>query len=355
MLGRRRRRRADGGGAALLRRGWRTAAFHTVPLLGVFAGWALVWGEPSPDAAAGTPSFSAVLEYIGRGLAATFGALGQAPVFAWALGAVVVAGPLAASGAHRARDRRRHGAAPLAMALASVLLVAMVGMARAAAYGPERAGESRYLYLVAALVLPWLAYTADAIARRWTHLTPILVGLLLVGLPGNLRAADDRAPESLGQHRMVLTMAGTPALTAIDDGQVLDGFLSPITAGFLKAGVHSGRIEPVPDPRPTLVATATRLLLFKELETPVDDMACETTEPGNSVHLERDDVLVTSHPDARLAVRFPGGAQTLTISAERGRLEVRTAWITVTPRGSTSIEACRFEEPRSPPGSSGGR
>ncbi|MDP1807198.1 MAG: hypothetical protein Q8K72_18625, partial [Acidimicrobiales bacterium] len=228
------------------------------------------------------------------------------------------------------------------MALSAIALILMIGITRAAAYGPERATESRYLYLIAALILPCLAVAADAIATRWRQATPVVVCLLLVGTPGNIAAADDRQPELLGPRRLVLAMAGSPALAAVDADQAfLDPFLSPLNVDFLQRGVDSGRIVPNPDPWRIDEAIATRLLLFLQSATSVDGMACEAIEPGEAARLGPGDVIANARANARVEVGFPGGSQAMTIPAEGSTLTVRTVPISVTLQDGSNLDVCR--------------
>ncbi len=113
---------------------------------------------------------------------ATFDALTQVPFLGWLLGAVLVAGAVLAL---RDRARRRELGASLALAIAALLFALMLGLTRFG-LGSRFAASSRYLHVVAALVLPLIAVAADALARRWRVFLPVALVLLLVGIPGNI-------------------------------------------------------------------------------------------------------------------------------------------------------------------------
>jgi hypothetical protein len=66
------------------------------------------------------------------------------------------------------------------------------GIGRAAAFGAESARTGRYLYVFIALALPAVAVAADAVARRWRLLAPVVLVWLLAGIPGNVDALLQR-------------------------------------------------------------------------------------------------------------------------------------------------------------------
>jgi hypothetical protein len=117
-------------------------------------------------------------------------------------------------------------ALPLALLAGAFLFLLVTGLVRsgqaaalagARGTGPERARQSRYVYLVAALALPALAIAADAIARRWRALTIPIVVLLLLGLPGNihdLRTYADLSARDRAEFRREVLIAPRLPLAA---------------------------------------------------------------------------------------------------------------------------------------------
>jgi hypothetical protein len=55
-----------------------------------------------------------------------------------------------------------------------------------AIFGERFASSSRYLHIMAALLIPAIALAADAIARRQRLLLPVMLALFVVGVPANL-------------------------------------------------------------------------------------------------------------------------------------------------------------------------
>jgi len=74
-------------------------------------------------------------------------------------------------------------------------------LAHAIGTGPERARQSRYVYLTAAMALPALALAADAIVGRRRFLAIPIVALLLVGVPGNVHQLRIYTNQSLLDRR----------------------------------------------------------------------------------------------------------------------------------------------------------
>ena len=186
------------GLAVLLRRGlrgWRVAVFHTVPLGVVYLLW-LQFAPKGQDAGNyRSESPARVLKFVLIGIQAAFARLGHVPGVGIALGLVLVGGLVVLF-----RGRGLHTplgplAAPLALLAGALVFLIVTGVLRsgqgallflANGTGPERARDSRYVYVIAAMVLPALALAADALIRlKWQLAIPI-VAVLLVGLPGNI-------------------------------------------------------------------------------------------------------------------------------------------------------------------------
>jgi hypothetical protein len=108
------------------------------------------------------------------------------------------------------------------------------------------ADQSRYVHIIAALCLPALALAADTIARRWSVLVPVLVVLLLVGLPGNLDITWNQTGRGRGERsdrELYLAFAHVPAAARAPDWVRPDAnSAAPLTLGWLRAAMAEGRI-----------------------------------------------------------------------------------------------------------------
>jgi hypothetical protein len=189
------------GVAALLRRGrrgWRRALFHTAPLALVYVFWLLVAPKGQSAGNYRSQSLAQVVRFVFVGVEAAFARLGHVSGLGFALGLVLIAG-LVVLLLGRPRPFGSFGrlAPPFALLGGGVVFLLVTGVARAgeggllsllATSGPERARESRYVYLIVAMLLPALALAADALLRRWRVIAIPLVVILLAGVPGNIHS-----------------------------------------------------------------------------------------------------------------------------------------------------------------------
>jgi hypothetical protein len=244
--------------AVLLRRGWRPAACYAVSLGAVFMTWWLAFGRgaksyPVPR------SVVDVLGFIAVGVTNTFGRLGQLPGVGIALGALLVGGLVLAWGRLPVPELRRQAAAPAALLAGTVVFLFIVAMGRVGAafeaidlgvikHASDSARAGRYVHLLAAMVLPAIAIAATAIARRWRLLGPVVVLLLLIGIPGNVAAIEQTGSERfrLGQRRYVLTLTQSPFAAQMPRGYQPLGPAGPeMTMGWLLDNTASGQIPTV--------------------------------------------------------------------------------------------------------------
>jgi len=88
--------------------------------------------------------------------------------------------------------------------------------------GASAAKLSRYLHIVAALVLPSIAVAIDALARRWRLLGVVAMATLLVGIPGNVAQANDFArrqrPVDDATRQIMLSIARAPLAREVPPG-----------------------------------------------------------------------------------------------------------------------------------------
>ena len=259
------------GIAALLRRGWRVAALHTVPLGVVYLAW---WARYSRGryVVGGTPR--EILAWTISGVAGLFSGLGEIPGVGWAVALVLVCGlglVVRTRGVAAFGDR---------LSMPTALLIGVIGFLVITGYdrgrlGASLASSSRYLHILGALVIPAIAVAIDAIIRYSKTFGRLALAALLVGIPGNVAYARDRARSDEATARATRqVMLSVPAMPlALHVPRALrpePNLASQVTLGWLLDGVASGRI---PTTRP---AGATRLLTDRlrlslmELDRPSD-------------------------------------------------------------------------------------
>jgi hypothetical protein len=263
------------GIAMLLRRGWRIALMQTVPLLVAYG----IWSKASPKGlgAGGYKSQSPVqvVKFVFIGAGSAFGRLAQVPGLAIVLAVVVIVGlgvAIARVGADALRGRF---AAPIALLIGAGLFLLLTGLVRSGqpqglvgtlGIGPERARQSRYVYVVAALLLPALGIAADAIARRWRLMTIPVVVLLLAGVPGNFRQGRAYANQSsLDRAKAKVTILAAPRLPNAEQfaRAVRPAPFYGLTMGWLLDSLPSGRIPAPPPLTPEQIATETLHLALR--------------------------------------------------------------------------------------------
>lgn len=230
------------GLAVLIRRGWRAAAFHTVPLAAVYAAW---WLHYARSASTTVTSVSQLYDWFRTGVTGAFDALGEVPFVGWALAAMLAVGLVLAWRRQTFTEFRRHGAIPAAMLVGSAAFLVISGINRAWV-GTRFAASSRYLDIVVALLLPSLAVAADALIRTWRASLPFVLILLLVGIPGNVRATRDNfynARYFADYQHMMRSLPRTGLAERVPRDLEPELTNAPwVTIGWLMDGAHSGRI-----------------------------------------------------------------------------------------------------------------
>jgi hypothetical protein len=327
------------GVATLVRRGWRVAALHTAPLAVIYVVWFLAFRDKRTAHGVGwfrheVSSPRDVVRFVRTGVTAAFNGMGQLRAVALALGVILVVGLVLA---WRSRDlaQRRRLAAPAALLVGAFLSLGLTGIARAADFGPEFARRGRYLYLFAALVLPALAVAADAVTRRWRVLAPVVLVILLAGIPGNVDALlQQREPGASLQaeyRKLVLTLPRVPVAHEVARStRPEQGFARRLTVGWLLDGVASGRI---PKPAITSVdaATATLYVALSQQPNVFFPSACQDTTTPLELRLP-----------ASQAIRIKGVVRVVYVTPTG----VRSRPVTFDP--SSSILTAKGTAPRGP-------
>ena len=169
------------GIACLLRRRWRAAALHTLPLAVAYGAWTRAYGR-SARTDFHVPEITRSLR---TSFTKSFDALGQVPFVGWALAIMLVVGLAIAWRDSSRSERRPRLSAVFALALGALIFALILAVTRFG-LGAHFAASSRYLHIIAALLLPSLAVAADALARRRRALGIAAIVVFLVGVPGNV-------------------------------------------------------------------------------------------------------------------------------------------------------------------------
>jgi hypothetical protein len=204
-----------------------------------------------------------------------FGQLTHVPYLGLVLAAVALVGFWLAVQRDGVRRLRRGYAVPLALLVGAALFLVLTGVVRSGQpaliaaqrnIGPGRARQSRYVYIVVAMALPALAIAADAIARRWRHLTIPIVLLLLAGVPGNfhdLRTYTDASTLAREHARTEILTAPRVPLAKILPADTPPAPFQGLTLGWLVASLPSGRIPRPSHTTPKAIATETLSLAIR--------------------------------------------------------------------------------------------
>jgi len=172
------------GIAVLIRRGWKMALVHTVPLVIINSVWFYIERKGTKVPYHSTKPFSYIGTWSVTGERAAFKALGGGwVVVAIALAVMLVVGLVIAWKPLSFADFRKQAAVPLALLLGGPVMFALVSGQRYWLVG--EVDSSKFIYLATALALPALAVAAAAIARQWRFMAPIVVIALLVAVPNN--------------------------------------------------------------------------------------------------------------------------------------------------------------------------
>ena len=281
------------GLAVLLRRGWRPALVHTVPLAACYLVWLVAIGHGGYG---GThPTFHGVFGFVAIGLRASYREIGQIPGLGVTLAVVLGAGLALAWNQRRDSAQRVALAAPVALLTGSVVFLAITATGRLI-LGSGTAGSSRYVYIVAAMTIPALAVAADAVTTRWRWFFPIAIVLFLVGIPANINALRDAERSqraiALTTRRMMLTLPRVPAATRVPRSLVPDPLTArQVTIGWLLDGVAQHRI-----PSPGTLSRLDRAsdnfrLSFDQRPQASPTTSCFTLKRATRITLEPGDVI----------------------------------------------------------------
>ena len=270
--------------AVLLRRGWRVAALHVVPVVAVYVGWFAV---NRPQTTFGTTDASLptaagnVAQWDLIGEAAAFRDLAANPWLGILLAATLVAGLVVAWQGRTWRWFRRTQGGPVALLVGGLAFLTLTGGSRWMLSGVDAVGDqSRYQYMVAAFTIPALGVAFDALARRWRAAIPALVGLWAIGLIGNVvvfrQPSSYVGPKYDHDRDVILAATRDPRAAQVSPNLRLD----PDAAFFLEIGWLLGvdRDGRLPDAGSIDPATAAEIpvrLGFRQGLFGADKATCE--------------------------------------------------------------------------------
>lgn len=304
------------GVAVLVRRGWWSALVNTLPLALVYGIWYAAYGV---DASQTTKkAFGVLPRFVLTGFANTFGKMGQLPGVDVALAVMLVAGLIVAWARLPLGQLRRRAAVPAAMLLGAAVFLTTAGgrfalglgrgfdaFGRTIVFTPEFARTSRYVHIVAALAIPAIAVAADALVRRWRPLFPVVIVLLVVGIPGNIDAIRPTGLDrfTLGD-RSIVNLPRSPLAGDVPRSLQVEPFTREVNMGWLLDSARSGRL-PTPDLTPDEVAGATLRIVLDQSTEPVPVRDCAALASPVTLPLDRADVFVFR--GGALAARTPLG------------------------------------------------
>lgn len=328
------------GTGALFRRGWRVAALHVLPLGLLYAAWHAAADVPS----VAVGDVAVVVEFATRIVVGSFEALGQFPPVALLIATLTVVGIAVVVGPARTSLRRNHVALGSALLVSCLGFVLLTGSNRALS-GDEAATSGRYLYIVAALLLPFVAAGINWIATRprgWIG-AGVALAVVAAGLPGNISALTDQPPHASALHRQTyaLTRSANFGVAPEDKRfvQVPGSHLGP-TVGWLRRMVRSGRGPGAVDLLPRMVLAADVWLALDQEAGPVEHESCPRT--GREVRLRRGDRVTFDGQLEVVLSKGPRRSRPVVFDATYGNVLVANTPIVVTvrPMGAGELLLC---------------
>lgn len=345
------------GAVALLRRGWKVAVALIGPLAVGYLAWTLI-ERPQTEAPWGRPSPRVVAEWVWSAMVGTFDGLGHWRLVSWLLVAVLVTGLALAwapwtgeGGVRRRLALPSNLVAPVALLGSGVALSVFTAWGRWYG-GPDAARAPRYVYMLAAVMLPALAVAAQAlVARRRVLVAPLCV-LFLVAVPHNASLSEFTAfgeGYMAGRERIVTTAVRMPFADDVprDVRPEPDAYDGGLSIGFLLDAADAGKIEPSTFPLTERDKNEFRIRLGVAQRTAeAFPSACETgTDPvvltpavGDRVVIGSPVVLTTAdergRPTSPPVLRRPPEGRELTVELPDLRLRVAGA------PGSASFTLC---------------
>jgi hypothetical protein len=264
------------GLSVLLKQGWRKALLQTVPLALVFLAWWFAYGHTGAEALRASPA--QIVAFVASGVIGTFAAVGQLPGAGFLLALMIPAGLAMTWQSSRWSGLRASFAMPVALALGSLVYLAISGYGRGF-FGPELARASRYVDLAAAMWLPLMAVAATVVSRRWWIAGVVALALFLIGAVGNTKLLLEyqrNVATTRGFVNQVLALAHSGLLAGVpDDVRPFPEQAREMSTGWLSGAVESGRIPKPPAVNKYTLESLKFRLSFAQGREQVTGESCE--------------------------------------------------------------------------------
>jgi hypothetical protein len=208
------------------------ALVHTVPLILLNSVWYVAENQHTSTGYPTEP-FAHGVNWTITGERASFEAFGGSWVVAIVLALVLVVGLVLAWRPLAFSELRRQAAVPGALLLGGPVLFWLVSAQRYWLKG--EVDSSKFLHLSLAFALPALAVAANAIARHWRVLTPVVAVVLLAGVPGNIGKFPYDGPFQPGFFRA--EKVGVLGAAYSDLADQVPGKVRPYTAYYTAPGI----------------------------------------------------------------------------------------------------------------------
>jgi hypothetical protein len=290
------------GVATLLRRGWKMALLHTVPLGVMYITWYYAYRDQFRVNS--RAPLSSIGSWVVSGETGVVLAIAHYTPVAVGLGAVLVVGLVFAWRGLSWSEFRLRGAMPAALLVGTLVLFAAVANERWF-LGVALARSSRYVDMGAAFMLPAFGVAADAMVRRWRYAMLPIAALFLVGAPANVSDFDNSAFTNQFYQQLRGTLVGAAyspiAADLPPDFQPEPGvFRAPdVTMRFLLNAKAQGKLPDAPVLTPE--AQADLLLALAVVEGPAGDAqasgaSCRDITTPLPIDLKKGDVLRIRSP-----------------------------------------------------------
>jgi hypothetical protein len=267
------------GLASLVRRGPKVAAFYVLPLAALYGTWYVLTQPGGIENPYGRgANVRELRRFIWSGARGTVEAIVGARPLAFVLLAIVAGGLILIATQLRHEDRTRLSG-PFALAAGALMFLVGTGYTRWFVT-PTADSQSRYIYTLAALLLPALAVCADVLVVRWRLAVPVVLGVFLVGAIANVGRFGTRPPfddSYQRQQRELMT-----AIAYSNDARAVPAYVRPnvwFTIGWLRTVAAAGDI-PRPRSEPAALERRVHAILgVSQLEGAGAENACRRV-PG---------------------------------------------------------------------------
>ena len=262
----------------------------TAPLAVVFLAWYATEGRTSTV----SPSIAQAAGFSRSAVANAFGQLGRVTGIGQVLAVILVIGTVSLVVETPWSELRITCAATAGLLVGAIAFVSSTAYGRAGLVFPniDQARATRYVYVIAALVLPAIAVAASALARRWKPFACVVIVLLLIGLPGNVRAfhPSGLARYTLGVPSQILSLTEVPEAGHVRRGLQPFPLGAPgLTIGWLLDAKRDGRL---PDPGPLTPGDRASAALALSLDQRPGGAAsagsCRPIPPGTTIEVRKD-------------------------------------------------------------------